>query len=269
MRLLSHRSFASLLPHPLPPSRSGVCKQLLDTDDLARPPHAQAIAVSVVDATRSLQANEKPMTQEQRRAILEQVRAAQDPRCAPCPASAPVWLRHLTIASMSHSACSRSGAAGQAGREALTALAQVSRQPGSACGLQALAAMLCAFGQLGPRSRLVGAAESRSNAAASEEPGAALGLWRTWAALGLRPDQRELARRAAAVCRPCRKPRRGSWTVGAAPSDDPYSLLNVSRGASRDEVSSASGQDTYRLRSTVWGLIARRLSCACGTRPSP
>ena len=51
-------------------------------DTFARLPRTQAIAVTIADATRSLQANEKPMTQEQRRAILEQVRSAQDPRSA-------------------------------------------------------------------------------------------------------------------------------------------------------------------------------------------
>ena len=35
--------------------------------------------------------------------------------------------------------------------------------------------------------------------------------------------------------------------MAAASSDDPYSLLNVSRGASREEVSCASRQDTCRL----------------------
>ncbi|KAK9832608.1 hypothetical protein WJX81_003309 [Elliptochloris bilobata] len=37
------------------------------------------IAISVVDATRSLQANERPMTQEQQRALVQQVQSAQDP----------------------------------------------------------------------------------------------------------------------------------------------------------------------------------------------
>lgn len=56
------------------------------------------------------------------------------------------------------------------------------------------------------------------------------------------------------MCSFCRKRRRVSWTVAAAPSEDPYSLLNVSRGASRDEVSSASGLDTHRLHEHCVGL---------------
>ena len=69
------------------------------------------------------------MTQEQQRAILEQVRAAQDPRTAPGLASAPVWLRCPTAADYLRFACSRSGAAGQDGRKALTGSAQLSRAP--------------------------------------------------------------------------------------------------------------------------------------------
>lgn len=69
-------------------------------DYIACPPHAQAIAVTIADATRSLQANEKPMTEEQRRAILEQVRAAQDPRSAPGLAFMIIWLCHLTAAAV-------------------------------------------------------------------------------------------------------------------------------------------------------------------------
>ena len=67
-------------------------------DNSARPPHAQAIAVTIADATRSLQANERPMTEEQRRAILEQVRAAQDPRSAPGLAFVIVWFCHFIVA---------------------------------------------------------------------------------------------------------------------------------------------------------------------------
>ena len=65
------------------------------------------------------------------------------------------------------------------------------------------------------------------------------------------------------MCSYCRKPNRWSWTVAAAPSDDPYSLLNVSRGASREEVGCASGQETYRLHEHCVSLSCKRIKlCA-------
>ena len=45
--------------------------------------HGQAIAICVADASRSLRANDKPVTEEQHRALLEQVQAAQDPSAFP------------------------------------------------------------------------------------------------------------------------------------------------------------------------------------------
>lgn len=67
------------------------------------------------------------------------------------------------------------------------------------------------------------------------------------------------------MCRFCGKRRKGSWAVAAAPRDDPYSLLNVSRGASRDEVGCASGPTHTGCVNAVWAVHARGSSCAGGS----